>query len=79
MEITDFGLVTKNEQLKELEKDREQLKAQKNREMRKKGNAEDDIYNAETTIRALELQRKSLSDEKRSKELTVQSSGERIQ
>lgn len=68
VEITEFALVTKNDQLKELEKDRSQLQAQKNRENRRKGKAEDEIHDSETTIRALEVQRKTLIDEKRSKE-----------
>ncbi|WP_306643872.1 hypothetical protein [Sanyastnella coralliicola] len=70
-EITAFALVTKNEQLEELEDDRASLKAQKNRHMRRRDKANDDIDESKRTVRALEVQRQNLMDELIQKETAL--------
>ncbi|MFM1931463.1 MAG: hypothetical protein RL226_766 [Bacteroidota bacterium] len=70
--ITSNALVTRQAEIDQLEDDIEALKAQESRLIRKKDQSADGISEAEHRIRALEIQRKLLQEEKRQKEQLLQ-------
>lgn len=66
--ITQNGLVSKQTEIDTIEKEIEALKAAENRLQRKRDQSQDSVSESENRIKALEVQRKMLLNEKNSKE-----------
>ncbi len=59
-EIVAYGLVSKNERIRELDNERASLESKKKRIERKKGRAQDEIYASESENEAMQIQRRNL-------------------
>lgn len=59
-EIVAYGPVSKNERIRELEDERASLENHKKRIERKKGHAQDEIYESQSENEALQIQRRNL-------------------